>query len=205
MPLDQGRDRKGKRHRKANIAQIQKRRMKGEARILQERVQILPVKGRHGQARERVGGPQDKGKKRHRHRGLHRQHPRAQAWRQIAPEPSRAGAKKRQDQHPKQQRSLMIAPNARDLVDQRLIGVRIRNHQIQREIRGHKRIGERCKTCRGQGELHAGRGRGHSHPPSPAFMRPNQGHDHLKNSHSKGQDQGEMSEFYYHGVNLRPA
>ncbi len=63
--LDQRGDGKGERHRKPDIAEVQERRMEGQAGVLQQRVQILPVHRRKFQPQERVRGEQDKGKERH--------------------------------------------------------------------------------------------------------------------------------------------
>jgi hypothetical protein len=46
-PLDQGGDGEGEGHREADVAEVEERRMEGEARVLQERVQVLPVEGRN--------------------------------------------------------------------------------------------------------------------------------------------------------------
>ena len=52
--LDQRRHGKGEGHREADIAEVEKRRMEGEARILQERVEILAVQRRDRETQEGV-------------------------------------------------------------------------------------------------------------------------------------------------------
>ena len=49
-PLDQGGHGEGEGHREAHVTQVQERWMECEARVLQERVEILPVEGRRGEA-----------------------------------------------------------------------------------------------------------------------------------------------------------
>ena len=44
LPFDQRRDREGERDREADIAEIEKRRMDGEADVLQDRVQVLALR-----------------------------------------------------------------------------------------------------------------------------------------------------------------
>ena len=76
--------------------------MEREPRVLQQRVQILPVKRRHREADERVRGEEDKGKEGNRDGRLNGKHPRAQSWRQIAPKPCGRRAEQCDNQHPKQ-------------------------------------------------------------------------------------------------------
>ena len=45
-PVDQRRDGEGERHREADIARVEEGRMEGERRVLQDRVQPLPVERR---------------------------------------------------------------------------------------------------------------------------------------------------------------
>ena len=172
--------------------------MERETGVLQKRVQILTVERRRFEPQERVGCEQDEGEKRHCDRGLHRQHPGAQGRRQAFAKPGRHRAEQCQDQHPKQQRAFVIPPNPSDLVDHRFQGVGVVDHQTEREIRGHKGIGQRPETDRGQHELRRCGGIGHRHPARSALGGANHRHDHLEDGHHKGQDEGEMSEFYDH-------
>src|SRR3546814_1676155 len=52
---------KGKGDRKADIAEIQRRRMESEAGVLQQRIETLSVRRRRLQALERVGGKEQEG------------------------------------------------------------------------------------------------------------------------------------------------
>ena len=58
-------------YRKADIAEIEHRRMKREAGILQDRIEILALERRVGNARERIRGHEDEEIKRGRDPGLH--------------------------------------------------------------------------------------------------------------------------------------
>ena len=92
----------------------------------------------------------------------------------------------------------MIAPDTADFIQQRLVGMGIGNNQIQREIRGHKGIGQRGKGNRHKRELQAGRRAGNRHPRAPIFMCANHRHNHLERSHGKGQNQSKMAKFNDH-------
>ena len=61
--------------------------MKGQTGVLQQRVQILPVKRWHSQPQEWIRGEQDKPEKCHGNRRLNRQNPRLQGGGQVPPEP----------------------------------------------------------------------------------------------------------------------
>ncbi len=66
-----------------------------------------------------------------------------QRRRQVAPEPGRHRPEERQDQHPEQHRAFVIPPGAGDLVEHRLGGMRVLDHQPQREIRGDEGMHQR--------------------------------------------------------------
>ena len=65
-PSISARDGEGEGDREADIAEIEQRRMDGEAGILQERVEVLPLERRRAQPRERVGGEQHEEQERRR-------------------------------------------------------------------------------------------------------------------------------------------
>ena len=151
--------------------------MEGEAGVLQQRVQVLPVHRRNGQPQEGVRGEQQEGQKGHPDHPLHGQHTGAQGRRQVASEPGHAGPIQRQDQHPEQKRAFVVPPDAGNLVDQRLERVRVLHHQPQRKVRGHKGIGQRGKGKADQQQLRRGSRFCDRHPAAPATMRPDQRHN----------------------------
>ena len=122
-PLNQCGHCKGEGHRKADIAQIQEGRMKGQTGVLQQGVQVVAIQRRICQAQEGVRGEEHKGQERHTDHALHGQNPRLQRGRQVVAKPYRTGAKQRQGQRPQEQTALMVAPNAGNLVQHRLVGV----------------------------------------------------------------------------------
>ena len=104
---------KEKADREADIAEIEQRRMDGEAEILQDRVEVAAFERRVRQARERVGGDEDEQIEGAGDPRLHRQHMRLQRRRQIAAEGGDKRAEQRQDQHPQEHRALVVSPDAR--------------------------------------------------------------------------------------------
>ena len=176
--------------------------MKGQTGVLQERVEVLPVEGRHRHAQERVGGEQDKEEKRHADHGLNTQHPRPQRGRQVGAEPRHRRAKERDNEHPQEHRAFVIAPDTRHLVEHRLVRVAVEHHQTQREIRGDKGICQRGKGHSRQQELDRSRRFGHGHPARPAFIGAYQGDSGLNAGHQKGEDEGEVTEFCNHVLNI---
>ncbi len=174
--------------------------MEGEARVLQERVEVVAVQRRVGQPQERVRGEQQEHQERDRDAGLHAQHQRLEAlWQRPAPD-RHGGPEDRQDQHPQQQRALVVPPDARDLVDHRLGGMRVGGHQLDREIRGHEGPGQRPEGQRHQPRLPQRRRTGHGHPVRPALSGADERNDHLQRRQHEGQDHGQMAKLCGHGA-----
>src|SRR5262249_61573805 len=61
--FDQRRNGEGKGDREADVAEVEQRRMDGEAGILENRVEVAPLERRVGDARGWVGGNEDEKKK----------------------------------------------------------------------------------------------------------------------------------------------
>ena len=60
------------------------------------------------------------------------------SWRrQVRAEGRDRGAEQGEDQHPQHHRAFMVSPHARDLVEQRLRRMRVRDHIRDREVRRH--------------------------------------------------------------------
>ena len=119
-PSMQGRDREGERDGEADIAEVEHRRMDGEADILQHRVEVLPFDRRRIEAGERVRRGQDEQQEGGADPALHGEHVGAQRGRQVAPEHRDQRAEEGEDQHPQQHRALMVAPGSGDLEQHRL-------------------------------------------------------------------------------------
>lgn len=98
----------------------------------------------------------------------------------------------------------MVPPDPGDLVEHRLIGMRIGNHQPHREIRCDEGIGQRGEGEGEQEELCGGRGLPYRHPRAPAFLGTDEGNDHLQDGHHEGEDEGEVAKLYKHGGDHMP-
>ena len=97
----------------ADIAEVEHRRMDGEADVLQHRVEVLPFDRRRIEAGERVRRRQDEQQEGGADPALNGQHVGAQRRRQVAPEHRDQRAEEGEDQHPQEHRALMVAPGAR--------------------------------------------------------------------------------------------
>ena len=146
-------DRKAEGDRKPDIAEIEAGRVKGEARVAQYRVEAHAVRRRRPQPQKRVRGEQDKQQKPDADHRLHGKNPRPQRRRQIPPEQRDRRAEQRQDEHPEEHRALVVAPDARQFVEERLCAVGIGRDIGQREIRHRIGVHQRDKRDRDKQEL----------------------------------------------------
>ena len=94
--------------------------MKGEAGVLQQRIEVISIKRRRYQPQKRVGGEQHERQKCDTDHRLNRQNARAQGWRQVAPECGDKRAKQRKNQYPEQKRAFVIAPDTCEFIEKRL-------------------------------------------------------------------------------------
>ena len=108
--------------------------MERQTGVLQQRVQVLTVERGHLKTGERVRRQDDEQQKRHRDQGLHPQNARPQRRRQVSTKPCGHRPKLCKDKNPEQHRPLMVPPDARNLVDHRLVGVRVRHDKLQRKV-----------------------------------------------------------------------
>ena len=201
-PVDQRGDREGEADREADIADVEERRVDREAGILQQRVEVVALQRRRDHAAERVRGRDDE---QHEHRGdqaLHAQRVGAQPRRHGIPRHRHAGAEQGEDQDPEEHRALVVPPDAGDLVDQRLLGVRVLDDVLDREIRGDIRPGQRR-----EGEEHAGEGaerrlRGGLAERRVARARRPDGHHRLDDGDREREREGEMAGLDDHAGSL---
>src|SRR5262249_6780576 len=101
-PFDQSGDRKRKRDRKTDIAQIQNWRMEDEAGILEQRIEFGAVRRRWIKTQEGIGGEKRKAKERSGDQSLNRQNVRLKRLAQTCPEQRERRAVDRKDQHPEE-------------------------------------------------------------------------------------------------------
>ena len=199
--LDQRGDGEGVGHREADIAEVEHRRVEGEARVLQDRVESRwPSAGAVAEAQERVRGEQHEGEEADRRSAPARDSTRARnASGRLAPNGGHGRAEQRQDPDPQHQRALVVAPGAADLVDQRLLRVpssrtTLRTEKSERDVRPDQR---------GEGERDGARtapappGPRRRSGPGRAARRPT-GQDLLDQRQAQGQHQRVMAELDDH-------
>ena len=93
--------------------------MNGETDVLQHRVEVLPFRRRRIEPQERIRGEDDEGEEGHGDQALNAEHARLQSRRQAVPEKRHKSAEDREDEGPEKHRAFMIAPDARDLENER--------------------------------------------------------------------------------------
>ena len=196
--FDQRGHRKGERDREPDIAEIEHRRMHREANVLQHRVEVAALDRRARDAQKRIRGDEDEQIECSRDPALHRQHMRTQRQRQIVAESGDQAAEQRQDKHPEQHRSFVIAPHAGDLVEQRLHRVRILEHVDDGEIRHHVQHRQQRKRRRHEQQLRERTGASDIHQGMIAAARAEQRHGGLDQRQSKRQHQRVMPGFRDH-------
>ena len=120
------RARERERHREADVARVEHRRMDRERRVLQERVEIAPVGRRRIEAQERIRGGEREQQEAEADDAQHAEHARrearAAAARRRSPPPPSSSAS---SEDPQQQRAFVRAPQRRHAIEQRQRGVGI--------------------------------------------------------------------------------
>ena len=201
--FEEGGDRKRIGDREPDIAEIEKGRVKGEAGILQERVQVAAIHRHREEPVERVRGGDDKEQCAKAEEPLDGEGAGAQARRQGAAEAGDEPAEQGEHEHPQHHRAFVAAPYAGDLVEHRLRQARILVDVAHREIGDDVRMDKRRKGERDQAELQECRGPRHIHQRPALGLRAGERHHRLHRRHQERQDQREMTDFYEHVMTLR--
>ena len=170
--FDQRCDRERKGNREPDIAEIKQRRMHREADILQDRIEVAALERRLRHTREGIGSGENEKLERGRDPGLHAQHIGAQRSWKVSSEDRDHRAENGEDQRPEQHRAFVVSPHAADLVDERLLRMRVLEHIGDREIGRDVKGGQRCKRERDEQELHDRHRLGDSHQRAIADPRP---------------------------------
>ena len=132
LPSDQRADRETEGHRKADITEIKRGRMEGEADILQQGIEARALLRRDRQPLERIGAEQEKGIETQSHEALRGKDGLHHAFGQPPLDHGDQRPRRGQHRHPEQHRAFVIAPRARQLVDHRFQRMRIVRHQLHR-------------------------------------------------------------------------
>jgi hypothetical protein len=173
--------------------------MDDQAGVLQQRIEIAPIRRGGQQALERIGREQHEHQETDGDEPHHAEHARHHVLRQIAAEHGDRDHPQRQEQHPQQQRTLVAAPDARELVDIRQRRVRIGGDVLHRKVVVQKRPRQAGERERDKNEL-ALRGRARDGNPAGivlphADQRQSRQHDRDAQRH----DEREMADLRNHG------
>ena len=153
LAVDQRSDRERERDREADIAEVEQRRMHREADVLQDRIEIAAFGRCVHDPRKRVRCGEDEQIEGAGDPGLHGEHIRLQARRQIGAEQRDQRAEQREDQHPQEHGALVVSPDAGELVDERHRRVRILEDVQHREVGADIAGGQRRKRRGDEHEL----------------------------------------------------
>ena len=137
-PGNKCREGEGERHRKADVAEIEHRRVNHHARVLQQGIQVVAVGRNRHQPFEGIGQKQNQAEETDNQPALHRDDERQVLW--IAPPavPGDDQGIERQNPRPQVERAFMTAPERRDLIKERQQRVGMLRHVQHREITADK-------------------------------------------------------------------
>jgi hypothetical protein len=198
LALDQRGDGECERHREADIAHVEHRRVRHHARVLQQRVQVVAVHGHGHQALERVRRRQHEQQEADGHQAHDAQHTRDERRRQ-------AGAPLRDRQHParehrepQQQRALVAAPDPGDAVGQRQRAVGVAGHVEHREVVAHEAGDQAAERHRHEQRVRARRGTRQRHPVGTAARRADHRQRAQDQRHGQRDQQRDLAKFRNH-------
>ena len=178
--------------------------MKGETRILQQRVQVAPVDRCRDQPVERVGRADDEGERAKAEQSLDRQGARPQRHRQRPTQSRDEPAEEGQHQDPEHHRAFVAAPDPGHLVEHRLGGVGVLEDVPHREIRNDVGVHKDPEGERHESELHQCGGSRQVHQWPAAHGRADERQDALHQRHEEREHEREMPELYEHAADLTP-
>ena len=93
----------------------------------------------------------------------------------------------------------MIAPDARDLEEHRLFGMRVVVDELRGEVRYDEGVHEHKESESDKRELHQRGRRGNPHQGRIAAMRADHGDDHLRQRDGERENEREMTKLQNHG------
>ena len=172
--------------------------MKGEPGVLQQRIEPAPLKRRRVEALKGIGGGEHEEEKAARDHRLHAEHARLEAPGQAAAEKGHEGGKKAQNQHPQNERALMIAPHPGDLVQQRLFGMGVLHHREDAEIGQDEGLHQAREGKGDEKKLPERQRRGERDEPAVAAGGAPQRQDRAGKREAEGEREREMTEFRAH-------
>ena len=172
--------------------------MQDHADILQQRIQVAPVRGGRNQPLERVRGEQHEGEKTHAYQPHHSYSAGHEFLGQMPAEARDRDGPPGEDQQPEQHRALVPAPDAGDAVLHRERRVGIRCDIEHRKIVADERVHQRAERDRDKQELPQRGGAPHAHPREVAACGAHQRENTLRQSDQQGKNECEMADFGDH-------
>ncbi len=195
-PAEQRRDGEGERHREADVAHVEHRRVHDQADVLQQRVEVAAIRrGLRQQAVEGVGGHDQEQQEADADDPHHAQHAGQHVLRQLPGEDRNGEGPAAEDQRPEQQGALVGAPHGAELVipGQRAVGVA--GDIGDGEVVVHERPGQAAEGERQEGELPPGGRLRQAHPLAIAAPGADQRQARLHDGHAQRQDQRQVAQF----------
>ena len=172
--------------------------MEGEARVLQQGVEIAPVEGRRVEPEERIGGGDHEDQETQADQRLHAQRPGPERRRQVAPEARHGSAVGGEDPDPEQHRAFVIAPGAGELVEQRLGRMGVGGDRRDREVGDDEAVHQARERRRDEEELGRRRRPRERHQAAIAEPRAERRRRRLHERHCQRENQGKMADLRDH-------
>ena len=187
------------RHRHADVAGVEHRRMDRERRILQQRIQIATVLRGRPQALERIRRRENEEREAGADQAQHAEHATRHRRRHVAAERSDRDGPDRLHEQPQQQRAFMRAPHGGESIERRQRGVRVLRDVQHGEVVQIERIRQAREREGGEHELARDGARRQRHPVRAAIRCACEPEERLRQREAERQDQREMSELGSHG------
>jgi hypothetical protein len=168
------------------------------ARVLQQRIEVAPIRGRREQALEGVRGEQHEGEETGAHQAEHTEHARGHLVGQVRAEQAHREHPHAEHQTPQQERPLVATPGRGYAVTQRQRAVGVHGYVLHGEIVGGEGIREAAEGEGDEQRLRLRRRPRHPHPRSVAVRRARERQDALHERHDERERQRELAEFGDH-------
>ena len=174
--------------------------MNNQSGILQQRIQIVAIEGRvREQSLKRVRCQQRESQKTHCHHAHHTQHPRDHHQREAAAKRRHRSHPAGQNEHPQQERALVVSPQGRKFEDRWQQTIGVGGYHGHREIVLQKAHGQQRKGHSNENRHTYGQGGRHVHSGNIAPHRAPHRHHSQPNCQHKGNDQRDVAKLGDHG------
>src|SRR5690606_21701324 len=145
LARDERADREAEGNREADIADVERRRVEGEAGVLEQGIETLPGGRREGQALEGAGGEEEGGKEAETERRLRSERRDQRLFAKPLFEQRNERSREAEDRQPQEHRAFVVAPCARDLEQHGLQAVAIARNEFDRHVGAHEEGDQKAK------------------------------------------------------------